>query len=78
VRAGAALVVRTSQQVFASGNLLLLEPPDDLQAVPIASVALGVEHRFGDHILLAGELAMSVTVDEGLLALTAEVVWAWY
>jgi hypothetical protein len=37
-----------------------------------------VEHRFGDHILLAGELAASVVGPDHLFGLNAEAAWIWY
>jgi hypothetical protein len=77
-RAGGALVMRTSQQLFTEGGLLLLDPKDVLHLTPFAAAALGVEHRFGDHLFLGGELAVSLGVDERILALTAEATWAWY
>jgi len=77
-RAGGALALRTSQQLFTATNLLLLDARDDLHISAFAGGALGVEHRFGDHFFLAAELAASTSVDERSLAFTAEAAWAWY
>ncbi len=70
--------MRTSQQLFTEGGLLIVAPSDDLHVAPFAGVGLGVEHRFGDHFFLAAELAVSVGVDQRLFATTAEAAWAWY
>ena len=77
-RAGAALVMRTSQQLFTEGGLLILAASDDRHLTPFAEAALGVEHRFGDHLFFAAELAASLYVDERSFGVTAEAAWAWY
>ena len=77
-RAGAALLVRTSQQLFTGSGLLILAPADDLRLIPFAAAAIGVEHRFGDHLFLPGEFTASLVGDVRLMGLTAEAGWAWY
>jgi hypothetical protein len=77
-RAGGAVVLHTSQQLFTESGLLLLQPKDDWHFGPFAGVALGVEHRFGDHIFLAGEFAASVVGTDRLFGLNAEAAWSWY
>ena len=77
-RAGAALVSRTSQQLFTGSSLLILDANDDLHITPFAGAALGVEHRFSDHFFLAAELAASFGVDAREVGLIAEAAWAWY
>ena len=77
-RAGAALLVRTSQQLFTETGLLILAPADDLRLIPFAAAAIGVEHRFGDHLFLPGEFTASLVGDVRLMGLTAEAGWAWY
>jgi hypothetical protein len=77
-RAGAALLVRTSQQLFTASGLLILDANDDRRIAAFAGAALGVEHRFGDHFFLAAELAACLGVDERELGLTAEAAWVWY
>jgi hypothetical protein len=77
-RTGGALVVRTSQQLFTATGLLLLDQADDLRFTVLAGGAVGIEHRFGDHLFVAGELSVSVGHDQRLFAMTAEAAWAWY
>jgi len=77
-RAGAALALRTSQQVFTATNLLLLDAQDDLRLAAFAGGALGLEHRFGDHFFLAAELAASFGGDLRSFSVTGEAAWAWY
>lgn len=78
VRAGATLALRTSQQVFTSTSLLLVDAGDDLHIVPVAGGALGVEHRFGDRFFLAAELSAGLGATVRSFSLTAEAAWAWY
>ena len=77
-RAGGALVMRTSQQLFTEGGLLIVAPSADLHFAPFAGAGLGVERRFGDHLFLAAELAAWFCVDAREFGLTAEAAWAWY
>ncbi|SRR6266567_7591851 len=77
-RAGAALLMRTSQQLLTESGQLLLEPKDDLHLAPFVGAALGVEHRFGDHFFVAGEISVSLGGDVRLVGLTGDAAWAWY
>jgi hypothetical protein len=77
-RAGGALFVHTSQQVFTATNLVLLKAGDDLHIEAFAGAALGIEHRFGDHFFVAVELGASFSVDQRSFGLGAEAAWAWY
>ena len=77
-RAGASLVIRTSQQLFTESSLLLVAPSDDLHLAPFAGAALGVEHRLGDHLFVAAELGGVATPESRDVALTLEVAWSWY
>lgn len=77
-RAGASVVLRTSQQVFTASSLLLLDADDDLRIAPFTDGAVGVEHRFGDHFFIAAELEAFVCFEQRSVAITVEAAWAWY
>jgi len=78
LRAGGALVLRTSQQLFTAAGLLVLAPGDERDLAALAGGALGIEHRFGDHLFVAGEAAASLGVASRSLGFTVEAAWAWY
>lgn len=77
-RAGAALLVRTSQELLAPGNLLLVVPEDEIDMDPVVGGAIGVERRLGDHLFVAAELGAMWTSGATLFNFTAEATWAWY
>lgn len=78
VRAGGAFGVRTNQQIFTGANLLLAAPPDTVELGIFVRGALGVEHRFGDHLFVSAELGATRTSGATLFDFTAEATWAWY
>jgi hypothetical protein len=77
-RAGGALVLRTSQQLFTAAGLLVLDRGDDLDLAVLAGGALGIEHRFGDHLFVGAEVGASLGVASRSLGFTVEAAWAWY
>lgn len=77
-RAGGMLILRTSQQLFSGTDLLLVSPSDNLRLTAFGGAALGIEHRFGDHLFLAAELSGCLADDERSFGLIAEAAWAWY
>jgi len=77
-RVGAALAMKTSQELLDAESLLVLTPGDDLSVRPFAAGAVGVEHRFGDHAFFSAELAYVVMPDGGRVEATGEFAWSWY
>jgi hypothetical protein len=77
-RTGVALVMRTSQELLAPGNLLLVAPQDEIELAAVAGGAFGVEHRFGDHLFVSAELGAERLGDATLIDVTAEAAWAFF
>ena len=78
LRAGGVVDVRTSQALFTAAGLLLASEADDVRVSPSAGGAIGVEHRFGDHVFVAVEAASDLSPAARLFALTGEIAWTWY
>jgi hypothetical protein len=77
-RAGGALVVRTSQQIFTPGSLILAEPRGSYEIEPFASLGVGVEHRFGDQLFVDCDIAVSYSRNERSVTVDAGISWTWY
>lgn len=78
VRGGAAVLVMSGQQLFGPSNLLILDVDDGLDVRPFCGAAVGVEHRFGDHLFVAGELAATFMAGARRFDSTLELAWSWY
>ncbi len=78
LRAGAAAILRTAQDLRTADGLTLATPDDDLRVAPFFGAVIGAQHRFGDHLLVGVELAATVTTDARTLSLDVEAAWTWY
>jgi hypothetical protein len=77
-RGGATLVITSGQQLFAPNNLLILDADDALDVRAFGAAAIGLEHRFGDHLFVAAEIAATFMADARRIDSTFELAWSWY
>jgi hypothetical protein len=68
----------TSRELLNAKSMLILSADDDFNVTVFGGPALGLEHRFGDHMFGMVELALSVTPNSRELDGVFELGWSWY
>jgi len=78
VRAGGALLLVDSQELFDASERTLATPGDSARVAGAVGAAIGLEHRFGDRLTLTGDLDVLVHGDVKHGGFTFSLGWSWY